>query len=142
MTEQDIYVCILMSCRYGKNLKVQRFYTLLQKEKSLQELKSLSPKKYVQSDYFTGGYKYNRNEVIHMNVCDIDSPNESFDVVICNHVLEHVQDDKKAMKEIYRVLKKRGIAILQTPFSSLLRNTFEDPNINTDELRSFFLWST
>jgi ubiquinone/menaquinone biosynthesis C-methylase UbiE len=38
-----------------------------------------------------------------------------FDVIICNHVLEHVKDDQKAMSELFRVLNPKGIAILQVP---------------------------
>lgn len=54
---------------------------------------------------------------------------ETFDVVIANHVLEHIPDDLKAMKEFYRVLKSGGFAILQVPFSLKLSTTLEDPNI-------------
>jgi len=53
----------------------------------------------------------------------------SFDVVMANHVLEHVYDDRKAVAEIARVLKPGGYAILQTPYSNKLRTTWEDPGI-------------
>jgi ubiquinone/menaquinone biosynthesis C-methylase UbiE len=50
--------------------------------------------------------------------------------VLCNHVLEHVQDDMQAMKETYRVLKPGGFAILQIPFFNPIPDiTFEDPSI-------------
>jgi SAM-dependent methyltransferase len=55
---------------------------------------------------------------------------ESFDVVIANHVLEHIPEDFKAMQEFYRVLKKGGFAILQVPFSEKILTTKEDPYIN------------
>jgi len=58
-----------------------------------------------------------------------------FDFVICNHVLEHVDDDFKALTEIYRVLKEGGLAILQTPYSARLKTTFSDPGIDSDNLR-------
>lgn len=64
--------------------------------------------------------------------CDImDLPFEEseYDVVICNHVLEHVSDDKKAMSEILRVLKKGGFAILQVPADFSRSVTFEDNTI-------------
>lgn len=60
---------------------------------------------------------------------------ESFDLVIANHVLEHVLDDIGAVNEIYRVLKPGGHAILQTPFSAKLQHTWSDPGIDTDEAR-------
>ncbi len=62
----------------------------------------------------------------------------TFDFIIANHILEHISDYSKALYEIFRVLKSGGIAILQTPYSELLRHNFEDDNINTDDLRLFF----
>ena len=58
-----------------------------------------------------------------------------FDVIICNHVLEHVKDDQKAMSELFRVLKPEGFAILQIPISKTARETFEDFSITTPEDR-------
>lgn len=56
----------------------------------------------------------------------------SFDIIIANHILEHVPDDVSAMREIYRILKKDGIAILQTPYSPKLDETYEDDSIVSD----------
>jgi ubiquinone/menaquinone biosynthesis C-methylase UbiE len=50
-------------------------------------------------------------------------------------VLEHVADDRRALSEIYRVLKPGGHAVLQTPYSTVLTRTFEDPGIATENLR-------
>ena len=61
-----------------------------------------------------------------------------FDVVIANHILEHVVDPERALREINRVLKPDGFAILQTPYSNLLTNTFEDPGITSEEQKRFF----
>jgi ubiquinone/menaquinone biosynthesis C-methylase UbiE len=55
--------------------------------------------------------------------------NEVFDVVICNHVLEHVPDDRLAIREICRVLKSGGYAILQVPIVFSMETTYEDPSI-------------
>jgi SAM-dependent methyltransferase len=52
-----------------------------------------------------------------------------FDVVLCNHVLEHVPDDRRAMEELCRVLKPGGWAIVQTPVDPRLEKTFEDPSV-------------
>ena len=59
----------------------------------------------------------------------------SFDVIICCHVLEHVPDDRKAMSELYRVLKPGGWAILQVPISLSLEKTYEDPTVATPKER-------
>ena len=81
---------------------------------------------------------------------DIDSPiadvtadiinlpfnDNSFDVIFCNHVLEHVQDDTRAMKELFRVMKKGGMGIFQVP-QDLNRNvTFEDNSITSPKERA------
>ena len=52
-----------------------------------------------------------------------------FDVILCSHVLEHVNDDRKALSELYRVLKPSGFAIVMVPINLLLEKDFEDKNI-------------
>ena len=76
--------------------------------------------------------------IMKMDITDIPFDDESFDIVIANHVLEHIPDYLNALHELYRVLKPGGQAILQTPYSKLLSRNFEDVNINTDELRRVF----
>jgi SAM-dependent methyltransferase len=67
---------------------------------------------------------------VKMDIHQIPFPENQFDVVLCNHVLEHVDDDIKAMSEINRVLKPGGWAILQVPFFSPVPDTtFEDNSI-------------
>jgi SAM-dependent methyltransferase len=61
--------------------------------------------------------------------------NDIFDVVICNHVLEHIDDDNKAMKEILRVLKNGGYAILQVPIDYSINRTYEDFTISSPKER-------
>ncbi len=56
---------------------------------------------------------------------------ESFDLIICNHVLEHIVDDKSALNEIYRVLKYNGTSIMQVPINMRRKKTFEDPSIKS-----------
>lgn len=64
------------------------------------------------------------------DVTAIDRPDASYDLVICNHVLEHVPDDALAMREILRVLKPGvGVAMLQVPLSARLDRTIEDPSV-------------
>ena len=67
---------------------------------------------------------------------DIGFPDEDFDVVICSHVLEHIREDRKAMKEIFRVLRPGGFAVLQVPLALDLEETQEDPSI-VDEKERF-----
>jgi hypothetical protein len=66
---------------------------------------------------------------VQMDITDIHETDETYDVIICNHVLEHIEDDGKAMRELCRILKPGGFAILQVPISFVMDETFEDRTI-------------
>jgi ubiquinone/menaquinone biosynthesis C-methylase UbiE len=83
-------------------------------------------KKQFGQNYVTADLTNPRADV-KMDITDIEYPDEYFDVIYCSHVLEHVQEDRKAMSEFYRVLKKGGWAILLVPITT--DKTFEDPSI-------------
>ncbi|MFN6946405.1 MAG: class I SAM-dependent methyltransferase [Cytophagaceae bacterium] len=68
---------------------------------------------------------------VKMDVHQIPFDDNTFDVCFCNHVMEHVDDDIKAMSEINRVLKPGGWAIIQSPIDESLESTYEDPSIVT-----------
>ena len=71
-----------------------------------------------------------------VDITNITFEDNYFDLIMCTHVLEHIPDDKKAMQELYRVLKSQtGIAFLNVPIFNMPK-TFEHPDINTPELRS------
>ena len=55
---------------------------------------------------------------IKADICDLPFEDNTYDFILCNHVLEHVLDDKKAIKELYRVLKKDGTGIFQVPIDN------------------------
>lgn len=63
------------------------------------------------------------------DITRITFPDNTFDMVVANHVLEHVPDDRKAMQEIFRVLKAGGRAVLQVPYSISIPQTIEEPHI-------------
>ena len=79
---------------------------------------------------------------VKMDVQSIPFDNNTFDVIMCNHVLEHVDDDKKAMSEFYRVMKPGGWGIFEVPVDYSSAVTKEDPNINTPELREKHYWQS
>jgi SAM-dependent methyltransferase len=87
--------------------------------------KNIFGKNYITADL------YNPDSMVKMDVTDIRYPDESFDIIICNHVLEHVPDDIKAMGEFYRVLKKNGWAVLLVPIADMDK-TYEDFSITTE----------
>lgn len=64
-----------------------------------------------------------------VDVCAIDLPDQSFDVVLSLHVLEHVADDRKAMSELRRILRPSGTAIIMVPMEEGLDETYENPSI-------------
>lgn len=67
------------------------------------------------------------------DITNVSTESEKFDLIVCYHILEHIVDDKKAMSELYRVLKNGGTALIQTPFKD--GEIFEDYNIVTPEDR-------
>lgn len=76
---------------------------------------------------------------MHVDVMAMPFPDEAFDIVLCNHVLEHVADDRVAMREVHRVLRPGGWAILLVPIDPSRAATFEDPAVTSapDRLRRY-----
>jgi predicted SAM-dependent methyltransferase len=66
---------------------------------------------------------------IKADITNLPFDDDSFDVILCNHVLEHIQDDIKAMRELFRVMKKGGMGIFQIPQDLNRESTFEDNTI-------------
>ncbi len=73
---------------------------------------------------------------VKADICDLPFGDNSFDFILCNHVLEHIPDDTKAMQELYRVLKPSGTAILQIPQDYNRKTTFEDNSITDPKERA------
>jgi SAM-dependent methyltransferase len=71
---------------------------------------------------------------VHADVTNLPLQDQSFDLILCLHVLEHVQDDRAAMRELLRVLAPKGRAVIQVPPSDL-EETFENAEITTPEER-------
>jgi SAM-dependent methyltransferase len=72
---------------------------------------------------------------IKLDIQDMPFSDDQFDVVICNHVLEHVKDDRKAMSEILRVLRKGGFALMHVPIDYSMKETYEDSTISSPKDR-------
>lgn len=72
---------------------------------------------------------------VTMDIHAIPYPEAHFDVIFCNHVLEHVQDDRQCMRELCRILKPGGLAIMQVPLEPGREVTDEDPRITDPEER-------
>ncbi len=92
-------------------------------------------KKLKNLDYITADL-YSPIVDVKADILDLPFKDNSFDVVLCNHVLEHIANDKKAMQELYRVLKPGGFGIFQVPQDLALEKTYEDATITTPEERA------
>lgn len=134
-------------CQTCGSLERHRLSWLIIKDKiknkdlSNNNLLHIAPEK-IFMEKFTSLFKENyltadlcdKNAKLKMDITNIEYPEKSFDYIYCNHVLEHIQDDKKAMRELNRVLKQDGWAILLVPIMTK-GLTEEDYSINTPEER-------
>jgi predicted SAM-dependent methyltransferase len=73
---------------------------------------------------------------VKADICDLPFKDNSFDFILCNHVLEHIPDDTEAMKELYRILQPGGTAILQIPQDLQREKTFQDDSITDPKERA------
>jgi len=93
-------------------------------------IESAIPAEYIRGDLFPASPGVRR-----VDLCKMSFEDASFDLVIANHVLEHVDDDAQALKEIFRILRPGGMAVLQTPYASGLSITICDPAVSNPVLR-------
>ena len=73
---------------------------------------------------------------VKADICNLPFEDNSYDVILCNHVLEHIPDDTKAMQELYRVMKPGGYGIFQIPQDLSRTTTFEDNSITDKKERA------
>jgi SAM-dependent methyltransferase len=98
--------------------------------------------RYIQSyglgSYVRGDLAPNAEGIEKIDLQQIPYPDDTFDMLICNHILEHVDNAEMALREMHRVLKRGGRAVCQTPYASRLTKTFEDPQLQSKDDRLFF----
>ncbi|OBX21415.1 MULTISPECIES: class I SAM-dependent methyltransferase [Bizionia] len=73
---------------------------------------------------------------VKADICNLPFEDNSYDIILCNHVLEHIPDDTKAMQELYRVMKPGGYGIFQIPQDLNRDSTFEDDSITDKKERA------
>lgn len=101
------------------------FFKKFRREKQIQ---------YFPADKFMHSYQCPRGTK-NVDILNITYPDNFFDAILCCHVLEHVSNDRQAMKEFYRTLKPNGWAILQVPIDYGSADTFEDSSITAPKDR-------
>jgi predicted SAM-dependent methyltransferase len=99
----------------------QAFYKLFRNQKNIQ---------YITTDLFSPLAD------VKADICNLPFEDNSYDIIFCNHVLEHIPDDTKAMQELFRVLKPGGMAILQIPQDLKREATFADDSITDQKERA------
>ena len=72
---------------------------------------------------------------IKADICKLPFKKFEFDLIICNHVLEHIVNDDIALKNIFYYLEEKGCAILQTPYSKIIDEDYINPSVKTDKDR-------
>jgi SAM-dependent methyltransferase len=73
---------------------------------------------------------------VKADICNLPFEDNSYDIIFCNHVLEHIPDDTKAMQELYRILKPGGMGIFQIPQDLSREFTFSDDSITNQKERA------
>lgn len=73
---------------------------------------------------------------VKADICNLPFKDNEFDIILCNHVLEHIPDDTKAMEELYRILKPEGFGVFQIPQDLNRETTFEDDSITDKKERA------
>jgi SAM-dependent methyltransferase len=84
---------------------------------------------YFPADLYPKKYRYKDKKVIKEDITEISFQTDTFDVVLCCHVLEHIAEDRLALSELYRVMKKGGWGIFHVPIDSYRKTTYEDFSI-------------
>ena len=128
--------------RCGSLQRTRRLWYILNREflSNAQKILDFSPSRNLYRLMKKGDYEYVSSDIsgdfisdVSYDIKDIDSADRSFDLMICYHILEHIDDDLKAMSELWRVLKKGGYCIVQTPFKE--GAIYEDDSITLPEER-------
>lgn len=132
----------LLCARCGSLPRDRRLYDLLKKENLFRgKMLDFSPsrtlyrkfKKTEAVEYYPTDFANEFISDFHFDITEIKQEDNFFDLIICYHILEHVIDDKKAISELFRVLKPGGNLFLQTPFSE--NEMIEDSAITTNDER-------
>lgn len=77
---------------------------------------------------------------LHFDLHDIPLEDNQYEVIFCNHVMEHVKDDLRCMQELLRIMKPGGWGIMQVPIDSSRTETYEDWSITSPEEREKHFW--
>ncbi|WP_188465544.1 class I SAM-dependent methyltransferase [Bizionia arctica] len=125
----------------GSLARTRRLWSILENDIHGKKVLHFSPSKSLKTkiesfndiEYITTDFVGEFNATKRLNIESIDEPNDAYDLIICYHILEHVENDTKAMEELERILKPEGRCIIQTPFKA--GDIYENDTVKTDEER-------
>lgn len=125
----------------GSLARTRKLWDLLESEVSGKTVLHFSPSLTLKTKmesvhdihYITTDYEGEFAAAKRLNIESIDEPNDVYDLVICFHVLEHIEHDIKAMEELFRIIRPKGKCIIQTPFKT--GEIYENEQIKTEEDR-------
>lgn len=121
---------------FDKNIKPIRLLHFAPEKIFYEKFDSNLNISYTPCDLFPELYNHGGNsEIKKVDITNIPFEDQSFDFILCNHVLEHIPDDYLAMSELYRVLSHEGNGIFQVPIDYSREETYEDFSITTPEER-------
>ena len=148
LDEEFVTVCNLKCPRCGSSERHRLAFFYLRDNLSMKEnqgvrLLDVAPDVFVTKSLFeTANIDYVSVDLVRgnadyrMDITNLQFADDSFDVIICYHVLEHIKEDRKAIDELYRVLKPGGWAILQVPIWA--RQTYEDDAIPREQFLNHY----
>lgn len=121
--------------------RTRRLWSVLENRVQAKKILHFSPSNSIKNkleaiknvEYITSDFAGEFDALKNLNIEAIDEPENCYDLIICYHILEHIQNDNLAMKELYRILRPQGICIIQTPFKT--GEIYENDSVKTDEER-------
>ncbi len=126
----------------GSRSRTRRLYSILSNMNLKGSLLHFSPSNSIYSklnertslNYYSTDFSGEFNSDYNFNITDISIKDDYFETILCFHILEHIEDDISAMKELYRVLKSDGLCLIQTPYKE--GDIYEDSSLTSEKERT------
>jgi len=135
--ERLVYLYLKKVLRIEHKSSIKNILHIAPEPRLSKFIMNIKDKNYICGDLISEGYNY-PDYVQELDVTNLPFDDSYFDLIICNHVLEHIENDSDAMKELFRVLNKNGVSILQVPISKKINKTFENPKITNPKDREIY----
>jgi hypothetical protein len=119
--QRRLWIILQPHLSHGDRIKMLHFSPSRILQKRLRRMKNLQ--------YVTSDYDRNAGTEVHYDITRIPEPDDSFGLIVCFHILEHIRDDRMAISELYRVVKPEGRIFIQTPFKE--GEIYEDATLTT-----------